>query len=262
MSEVNKRRNGLSVPPECIGWGSAADFCGLFAVSHCRPLRGHTLPLPLGEVAERCKDGEGKQIDLIIQKAACLYLPQAAAYRFSPLSRLRRQLSQRESQGSVPLQSIKTTLISLILALPRRESKGNRARFLFGGSRVEVFRRRGKRNPRLLNDSLVTFCSHRKSPCGAFRSWFQQKFSFRTPLSEVHTRSRSPQKSNSERRAPLLSYLYICCLYTDGVTPSKRLNTAMKLLIFMYPVSSAICEMLLFVSRSSSFASAIFLRFM
>ena len=49
-------------------------------------------------------------------------------------------------------------------------SKGNRARFLFAGSRVEVFRRRGKRNPRLLNDSLVTFCSHRKSPCGAYRS--------------------------------------------------------------------------------------------
>ena len=109
--------------------------------------------------------------------------------------------------------------------------------------RVRVHRERGSRNPLSLCDSLVTFCSHRKSPCGAYRIGFSKNF-------------------HSERRALLLRYLYICCLYTDGVTPSRRLNTAMKLLIFMYPVSSAICEMLLFVSRSSSFASAIFLRFM
>ena len=72
-------------------------------------------------------------------------------------------------------QSIKMTLISLILALPRRESKGNRARFLFGGSRVEVFRRRGKRNPRLLNVSLVTFSTSRKSPHGVTGSSILQK---------------------------------------------------------------------------------------
>ena len=47
---------------------------------------------------------------------------------------------------------------------PWKESKGNRARFLFAGSRVEGFRRRGKRNPRLLNVSLVTFSTPRKSP--------------------------------------------------------------------------------------------------
>ena len=70
-----------------------------------------------------------------------------------------------------------------------------------------------------------------------------------------HARSRSNSRSH-----PV--YLYICCLYTDGVTPSMRLNTAMKLLMFMYPASSAICVMLLFVSRSSSFASATLRRFM
>ena len=64
---------------------------------------------------------------------------------------------------------------------PRKESKGNRARFLFAGSRVEVFRRRGKRNPRLLNDSLVTFCSYRKSPCGAYRSWTLQRIHCKLP---------------------------------------------------------------------------------
>ena len=91
-------------------------FCGIFAVIDCRLLRRHPLPLPLGEVAERSEVGEGKQIDLIIQKrrfphlaalgfasllslppanpaaaekAACLHLPLAAAYRFSPLSHLR-----------------------------------------------------------------------------------------------------------------------------------------------------------------------------
>ena len=132
---------------------------------------------------------------------------------------------------------------------PWKESKGNRARFLLGGSRVEVFRRRGKRNPRLLNDSLVTFCSHRKLPCGAYRSWTLQKF-------------YSEHPSPAARPCARPVYLYICCLYTDGVTPSMRLNTAMKLLMFMYPASSAICVMLLFVSRSSSFASATLRRFM
>ena len=146
-------------------------------------------------------------------------------------------------------QSIKTTLISLILAIPRRESKGNRARFLFGGSRVEVFRRRGKRNPRLLNVSLVTFSTSRKSPHGVTGSSILQK---------VISKSAA-----SLGRTPVPAvYLYICCLYTDGVTPSMRLNTAIKLLMFMYPASSAICVMLLFVSRSSSFASATLRRFM
>ena len=69
----------------------------------------------------------------------------------------------------------KKALDSRNFARPWRESKGNRARFLFGGLRVEVFRRRGKRNPRLLNDSLVTFCSHRKSPRGATGSWSLRK---------------------------------------------------------------------------------------
>ena len=147
-------------------------------------------------------------------------------------------------------QSIKMTLISLILAIPRRESKGNRARFLFGGSRVEVFRRRGKRNPRLLNVSLVTFSTSRKSPHGVTGSSILQK---------SHIKKRSIARPNSRSRSV---YLYMCCLYTDGVTPSMRLNTAMKLLMFMYPASSAICVMLLFVSRSSSFASATLRRFM
>ena len=146
-------------------------------------------------------------------------------------------------------QSIKMTLISLILAIPRRESKGNRARFLFGGSRVEVFRRRGKRNPRLLNVSLVTFSTSRKSPHGVTGS---------SILPKVISKSAA---SIGRTPAPAV-YLYICCLYTDGVTPSMRLNTAIKLLMFMYPDSSAICVMLLFVSRSSSFASATLRRFM
>ena len=42
------------------------------------------MPLPLGEVAERSEDGEG--------------IPGCK----NPLSRLRRQLSQRESQGAAP----------------------------------------------------------------------------------------------------------------------------------------------------------------
>ena len=132
---------------------------------------------------------------------------------------------------------------------PWKESKGNRARFLFAGSRVEVFRRRGKRNPRLLNVSLVTFSTPRKSPHGVTGS---------SILPKVISKSAA---SIGRTPAPAV-YLYICCLYTDGVTPSMRLNTAMKLLMFMYPASSAICVMLLFVSRSSSFASATLRRFM
>ena len=106
--------------------GRLVFLIGFFAVFHCRSLRGHPLPLPLGEVAECSEGGEGGN-KLILsfkkrfshlaalvfaglhslspanpaaaEKAACLHLPQAAAYRFFPLSRLRRQLSQRESQG-------------------------------------------------------------------------------------------------------------------------------------------------------------------
>ena len=40
MSEVNKRQNGRTVLPDCVGYGSAASFLWLFAVSHCRSLRG------------------------------------------------------------------------------------------------------------------------------------------------------------------------------------------------------------------------------
>ena len=36
---------------------------------------GHPLPLPLGEVAERSEDGEGKQIERIIQKGTFPTLP-------------------------------------------------------------------------------------------------------------------------------------------------------------------------------------------
>ena len=97
--------------PFCLNVSDAGApplFCGIFAVLHCRSLRGHPLPLPLGEVAERSEDGEGKQIDLIIQKAARLYLPQAAAYRFFPLSHLAvTALPEGEPRGCATQQSIK-----------------------------------------------------------------------------------------------------------------------------------------------------------
>ena len=115
--------------------------------------------------------------------------------------------------------------------------------------RVRVHRERGSRNTLSLCDSLHTFCSHRKYAHGVTGSSILQK---------VISKSAA-----SLGRTPVPAvYLYICCLYTDGVTPSMRLNTAIKLLMFMYPASSAICVMLLFVSRSSSFASATLRRFM
>ena len=64
----------------------------------------------------------------------------------------------------------KTTLVSRSFAIPWRESKGNRARFLFGGSRVGIQKGRGKRNPRPFCDSLHTFCSYRKYAHGAASS--------------------------------------------------------------------------------------------
>ena len=115
--------------------------------------------------------------------------------------------------------------------------------------RVRVHRERGSRNTLSLCDSLHTFCSHRKYAHGVTGSSILQKVISKSAASL----GRTP--------APAV-YLYMCCLYTDGVTPSMRLNTAIKLLMFMYPASSAICVMLLFVSRSSSFASATLRRFM
>ena len=113
--------------------------------------------------------------------------------------------------------------------------------------RVRVHRERGSRNTLSLCDSLHTFCSHRKHAHGVTSSWSLRKAISKRSIPQSISRS---------------VYLYICCLYIDGVTPSMRLNTAIKLLMFMYPASSAICVMLLFVSRSSSFASATLRRFM
>ena len=64
----------------------------------------------------------------------------------------------------------KTALDSRSFAILWRESKGNRARFLLGGSRVGFQKGRGKRNPRPFCDSLHTFCSHRKYAHGVTRS--------------------------------------------------------------------------------------------
>ena len=64
--------------PFCLNVSDAGApplFCGIFAVLHCLSLRGHPLPLPLGEVAERSEDGEGKQIGLIIQKSGIPLFP-------------------------------------------------------------------------------------------------------------------------------------------------------------------------------------------
>ena len=110
----------------------------------------------------------------------------------SPKGRAKGMYSFCENQ-----QRIENGAGSPKLCPPWRESKGNRARFLFGGSRVEVFRRRGKRNPRLLNDSLVTFCSHRKSPRGATGSATLRKTVSQTLQCPVHGASHAspPPKS-------------------------------------------------------------------
>ncbi len=162
--------------PFCLiasGGGVPPLFCGIFAVSHCRSLRGHPLPLPLGEVAERSEDGEGRnKLVLSFKRRHTAFSLSVTFGDSSPKWR---------AKGLYTYRASKSTLVSRNSALPRKASKGNRARFLFGGSRVEVFRRRGKRNPRLLNDSLVTFCSHRKSPHGVAGSETLLKGSPSTP---------------------------------------------------------------------------------
>ena len=113
-------------------------------------------------------------------------------------------------------RSVKTTLVSRSFALPWRESKGNRARFLFGGSRVEVFRRRGKRNPRLLNDSLVTFCSHRKSPRGATGSETLRKFYLELPAPSPWCSAFSASPQPNIPKLCKICYLRLienCCVW-------------------------------------------------
>ena len=71
---------------------------------------------------------------------------------------------------------------------------------------MEVFRRRGKRNPRLLNDSLVTFCSHRKLPRGATGSATLRKATKR----KLHFHIRRNQAERHVRSA-------VCLLLTNAV---------------------------------------------
>ena len=80
----------------------------------------------------------------------------------------------------------KTALDSRSFAILWRESKGNRARFLFGGSRVGFQKGRGNRNPRPFCDSLHTFCSHRKYARGATGSATLRKTVSQTLQCPVH----------------------------------------------------------------------------
>ena len=143
-------------------------FNEFFAVSDCRSLRGVTFSTR--RKSPKTRTGRG----CFDSPSPCEPSPATTKVGLGPLLIPPREMVQCLALPTDFFAKInlarKTTLDSRNFAHPRRESKGNRARFLFGGSRVEVFRRRGNRNPRLLNDSLVTFCSYRKLPRGATRS--------------------------------------------------------------------------------------------
>ena len=122
------------------------------------------------------------------EKAACLYLPQAAAYRFPP-----HQSPAATAQGELPRRGKRRRPGSspqgeavIVLSLHCSKYQNNRAEvlpslegiqgkpsqwFLLGGSRVGIQKGRGKRNPRPFCDSLHTFCSHRKYAHGVTGSW-------------------------------------------------------------------------------------------
>ena len=76
---------------------------------------------------------------------------------------------------------------------------------------MEVFRRRGKRNPRLLNASLVTFSAPRKSPRGATGSETLQK----AAKNRRHSTSKRIQAERHVRSA-------VCLLPTNTVQRNCR----------------------------------------
>ena len=126
-------------------------------------------------------------------------------------------------------QSIKMTLISLILAIPWRESKGNRARFLFGGSRVGFQKGRGKRNPRPFCDSLHTFCSHRKYARGATGSATLRKTVSQTLQCPVH--GAPPHLPHQNHKTCFRAkQKQVCCFHFTGFISSifSIVNTVRK----------------------------------
>ena len=71
---------------------------------------GALLPLPLGEVSERSEDGEG-----MLNVAAK-----------NPLSRLRRQLSQGESQGLMRIRTILLILMAVSIDCTHSKALANK----------------------------------------------------------------------------------------------------------------------------------------
>ncbi len=150
------------------GLGIAAFETRFFAVSHCRSLRGVTFSTrrksPKTRTGRGCFDSPSPCEPSPATTEVGLRSP-----FWNPLRMVQCLTLPTDFFAKINLVQ-KTTLVSRSFAIPWRESKGNRARFLFGGSRVGIQKGRGKRNPRPFCDSLHTFCSYRKYAHGVTRS--------------------------------------------------------------------------------------------
>ncbi len=164
---------------------NAAFLIGFFAATNCRSLRGVTFcanrKSPKSRTGRGCFDSPSPcepspattEVGLRspfwnpLGMVQCLALPTAFSAKIS--------------------RALKMAQVSRSFAIPWRESKGNRARFLFGGSRVGFQKGRGKRNPRPFCDSLHTFCSYRKYAHGVTSSR-----SLQNNYTERHSIEESP----------------------------------------------------------------------
>ena len=159
-------------------------LCGLFAVFHCGSLRGVTFSTrrksPKTRTGRGCFDSPSPCEPSPATTEVGLRSP-----FWNPLRMVQCLTLPTDFFAKINLVQ-KTTLVSRSFAIPWRESKGNRARFLFGGSRVGIQKGRGKRNPRPFCDSLHTFCSHRKYARGATGSATLRKTVSQTLQCPVH----------------------------------------------------------------------------
>ncbi len=155
------------------------DVNRFFAVFHCRSLRGHTFCVNRKYAKNHKRGGD------------CVF---PAPFETPPLNRPRETIAM-VSLGFLPrMANLRLTSAvfvpsyfsqkSLPVMLNTAPTPGGSRRGIaipLLSLRVRVHRERGSRNTLSLCDSLVTFCSHRKSPCGAYRSWLLRKAISKTP---------------------------------------------------------------------------------
>ena len=149
--------------------GIAAFETRFFAVSHCRSLRGHTFCVNRKYAKSHKRGGD---CDFPAPFETPPLNRQRGTVRGSPLipSKGWQSFSKPASFFLYQVYFLQKSLSAMLNIAPTSGGSRRGIAIPLLSLRVRVHRERGSRNTLSLCDSLVTFCSHRKSPHGVTRS--------------------------------------------------------------------------------------------